>query len=135
MKPGDRLGPIERAPDAVDLFLYSAAVWVPHRIHYDLEHARAEGHAGLVVPGPLQAAYLARLADDFARGRGGRLRSMSVRHVGTAVAGTPLRCAGEVVEVAGGRATCELWVERAAGGERTTEGTAVLELSGQAPLR
>lgn len=133
MNPGDELGPVDRTPDAVDLFLYAAAVWLPHRIHYDLEYARSEGHTGLVVPGPLQAAYLAQLANAAARAEGGRLLSLRFRHVGSAVAGDRLRSGGRVVSLDAGRAVCDLWVEREAGG-RTTEGQAVLQLDPQLPL-
>lgn len=135
MKVGDEIGTLEQAPDAVDLFLYSAAAWAPHRIHYDLDYARSEGHAGLVVHGPLQAAYLARLASEFAATHGCRVRSLRFRHVGALLAGTRVVCRGRVTAIAGPVVTCELWVERAETGERTTEGSAVLEPSAQAPLR
>jgi len=52
--------------DPVLLFRYSAITFNGHRIHYDRDHAiKAEGYAGLVVHGPLQATmmleYAARL--------------------------------------------------------------------------
>jgi 3-methylfumaryl-CoA hydratase len=52
--------------DPVLLFRYSAITFNGHRIHYDRDHAiTAEGYAGLVVHGPLQATmmleYAARL--------------------------------------------------------------------------
>ncbi len=54
------------------LFRYSAMTFNAHRIHYDRDYAReAEGYAGLVVHGPLQATLLmnlaARLAGPFKR--------------------------------------------------------------------
>lgn len=46
-------------PDAVQLFLFSAATANAHRIHYDLAYAQGEeGYPGLVVHGPLVAAQL-----------------------------------------------------------------------------
>ncbi len=45
--------------DPVTLFLFSAATANPHRIHYDLDFARSEGHPGLVVHGPLQVLLMA----------------------------------------------------------------------------
>ena len=36
-----------------------------HRIHYDLQYARAEGYPGLVVHGPLQALLMAELARSW----------------------------------------------------------------------
>jgi len=54
------------------LFRYSAMTFNAHRIHYDRDYTReAEGYAGLVVHGPLQATLLmnlaARLAGPFKR--------------------------------------------------------------------
>ncbi len=52
------------------LFRYSALTFNGHRIHYDLPYARdAEGYAGLVVHGPLQATWMLHLA----QGRMGRV--------------------------------------------------------------
>lgn len=46
-------------PDALQLFLFSAATANAHRIHYDLPYAHgAEAYPGLVVHGPLVAAQL-----------------------------------------------------------------------------
>ena len=47
------------ACDPVLLFRYSALTFNGHRIHYDADYARQEeGHAGLVVHGPLLATLL-----------------------------------------------------------------------------
>jgi 3-methylfumaryl-CoA hydratase len=48
--------------DPVLLFRFSALSYNAHRIHYDLQYARAEGYPGLVVHGPLQALLMAELA-------------------------------------------------------------------------
>jgi 3-methylfumaryl-CoA hydratase len=51
------------APNAVDLFRYSAATYNGHRIHYDQAYATSEeGYPGLVVHGPFTAAKLFDLA-------------------------------------------------------------------------
>ena len=136
MRVGDILGPVERTPDSVALFLYSAAVWLPHRIHFDLEQARSEGHAGLVIHGPLQGAYLSQMCAKFARTKGATVTTIRFRHLVTAVAGTTLRCGGAVVEVGDREAACELWVERVIDGVRTTEGSARLRLQdgGESPV-
>lgn len=108
---GMALGPLTRAPDAIDLFLYSAAVWLPHRIHYDEPYTtEVEGHPGLLVQGPLQGVYLAQLlATTF--GAGAELRSLRFRHQAPVYAGQTLTCRGQVTAVDGGRVTCELWTE------------------------
>lgn len=41
------------------LFRFSALTYNAHRIHYDRDWARHEGHADLVIHGPLQALLLA----------------------------------------------------------------------------
>ena len=49
--------------DPVLLFRYSAITFNGHRIHYDRDHAiKAEGFAGLVVHGPLQATMMLEFA-------------------------------------------------------------------------
>lgn len=69
-KAGDAAMPVEAAPDAhdwardvapdaVQLFRYSALTFNSHRIHYDRRYATdVEGYAGLVVHGPLIATLL-----------------------------------------------------------------------------
>ena len=73
-------------PDERQLFLFSAATRNPHRIHYDLPYARGEGHAGLLVHGPLQRAQMARWLTDWA-GPAGRLQRLSLQHRRPAVLG------------------------------------------------
>jgi hydroxyacyl-ACP dehydratase HTD2-like protein with hotdog domain len=73
-------------PTEVDLFMFCAAVWNTHRIHFDRDFARAEGYRDLVVPGPMQSARLGQMVGDFAAAHDGRLATMSVRHR------TPLYC-------------------------------------------
>lgn len=52
--------------DPVLLFRYSALTFNGHRIHYDRNHAvHAEGYAGLVVHGPLQATLMLEFAANL----------------------------------------------------------------------
>jgi 3-methylfumaryl-CoA hydratase len=52
----------ELAPDAVQLFRYSALTFNGHRIHYDRDYVtREEGYPGLIVHGPLIATLLVDL--------------------------------------------------------------------------
>ena len=54
---GDLVWRVEASP--VLLFRFSAITFNGHRIHYDLRHAtETEGLTGLLVHGPLQAAFL-----------------------------------------------------------------------------
>jgi len=78
----------EVLPDAVLLFRYSALTGNGHRIHYDHPYAVAEeGYPGLVVHGPLQATWLALLAEDAA---GRPLASFGFRGRRAAIGGQPL---------------------------------------------
>lgn len=118
---------VVRTPDAVDLFLFSAASWLIHRIHYDLpfttEH---DGHPGLLVHGPLQGTYLVQAAQQ-ALGGDARLRSISYRHLAPAYLGDTLECGGTVTDGEGGTVTAELWI-RKSDGTITTTGTGVFEV-------
>ena len=43
----------------VSLFCYNAAIWNPHRIHYDEKYTKeVEGHPAIVIDGPLQGDWL-----------------------------------------------------------------------------
>lgn len=118
---GMALGPLTRAPDALDLFLYSAAVWLPHRIHYDEPYTtEVEGHPALLVQGPLQGVYLAQLL-DHSFGDAVQLRRLRFRHQAPVHVGQTLVCRGVVttVDAAARTVACELWTE-VEGGRRAT---------------
>ncbi len=129
MKVGDEVPVVGRAPDAIDLFMFSASSWLIHRIHYDLpfttEH---EGHPGLLVHGPLQGTYMIQSVTHWL-GRSAKLAETSYRHLAPAYLGDELQCGGSVTEVDGDRVTFELWV-RKADGTVTTKGTATFEVRG-----
>jgi hydroxyacyl-ACP dehydratase HTD2-like protein with hotdog domain len=86
-------------PTEIDLFMFCAATWNTHRIHFDRDYARAEGYRDLVVPGPLQSARLAQLLADFAGAHDGRLHSMSVRHHTSLYCNEPIDLRADLVEV------------------------------------
>lgn len=119
---------VNRTPDAVDLFLFSASSWLIHRIHYDLpfttEH---DGHPGLLIHGPLQGTYMVQAAQQ-ALGPKARLKSITYKHLAPAYLGDSLDCGGSITETDGSRVTTELWI-RKADGTVTTTGTAVFEVA------
>jgi len=79
---------LRRAFGEVALFRYSALTFNGHRIHYDREYARTvEGHAGLVVHGPLLAQVLMLIAHDALPGG---LRRFAFRATAPAVDGEEL---------------------------------------------
>ena len=53
-------------PTNVSLFLYNAAIWNPHRIHYDAPYATGvEQHPGIVIDGPLQGDWLSQIVLEW----------------------------------------------------------------------
>lgn len=127
---GDAVPVLERTPDAVDLFRFSAAAWLIHRIHYDLPFTTDhDGHPGLLVHGPLQGTYLIQCVQWWL-GPSAKLRSISYRHSRPAYAGDQLQCGGTVTAVdrEAGTFEVDLWVRRPADEQVTTSGSAVFTL-------
>lgn len=73
-------------PDDLMLFQYSALGFNTHRIHFDRDHARVEGHPDLVVNGGLASL----LATEFLRELGLRPASMTARHMAPLYVNRPL---------------------------------------------
>lgn len=98
IEAGDTIVSDRVTPDTLDLFMYSAATWITHRTHFEREFALGEGHAGVLVHGPLQGAYVIERLHDWAAARGGRLVSLDFRHLSPAVAGTELEVSARLRE-------------------------------------
>lgn len=99
LRPGHRLEEVVHEPDEVDLFMFSASLWLPHRIHYDRDYARLEGHRDLVVHGPLQGAYLTQMVANWAEPLGGSISTVRYRHSAPSYVGDRLRCSAEIAAV------------------------------------
>jgi 3-methylfumaryl-CoA hydratase len=130
VKPGDALPERARETDIVQSFFYNAALWNAHRIHYELDYAtKAEGYAGLVVPGPLLGDWLGQCAEDWA-GEGGRVVKLSYSNRLAALVGEALVAGGEVqsVDVAAREVELSLWIKNARG-EVVTPGSARVRLA------
>ena len=109
----------------LELFLFSAAGWHPHRIHYDHPYATGvEGHDALVVHGPLQAVHAVDALLDAFDGLDVpvTVRSLTYRHHALLTVGQEavVKARSEPVDEDGSSATFEVWMERAGDGERTT---------------
>ena len=113
----------------VELFQFSAVGWHAHRVHFDQRYTtEVEGHADLLVHGPLQAVHLVQWLLRVL-GDGAVVRSVSYRHLGVLHVGVPAVIGGRVVDVhADGTATVELWMRRGDDDTRTTTATAVVAL-------
>jgi hydroxyacyl-ACP dehydratase HTD2-like protein with hotdog domain len=78
-------------PDKISLFMYCAAIWAVHRIHWDTLYARSEGLPEAILPGWMVSSYLAELATMRAPS-GMRLGKINVRYKGMAYPGDTLSC-------------------------------------------
>jgi hydroxyacyl-ACP dehydratase HTD2-like protein with hotdog domain len=75
----------------ISLFMFSAAIWAVHRIHWDTPYAQFEGLPLPVVPGWMVSCYFAQLAEMKAAA-GQRLKRLSVRYKGMVHPGDTLTC-------------------------------------------
>ncbi len=125
---GDRLPERRRRCDIVQSFLYNAALWNAHRIHYELDYARdVEGYPGLVVPGPLLGDWLGQLVDDWVAGSSAELVRLEYTNRLAAYVGDEVVVSGEVSAVQDGAVSLELSVINAEG-DVITPGRAVIRL-------
>jgi len=124
---GTEVPPIVRTPTTADLFQFSAAAWLLHRIHYDLpfttEH---DGHPGLLIHGPLQGTYLLQ-AVQWWLGPETRPVRVAYRHSAPAYLGDTLECGGTVTAISIETFDVELWA-RKPDGTVTTSGQATFVL-------
>jgi hydroxyacyl-ACP dehydratase HTD2-like protein with hotdog domain len=95
---GDQLPVMGKSATEAQLFLYSAASFNPHRIHYDHAYAEFEGHADILVHGPLQGSWLTQFLTDWA-GPQGRLLSVDWQNRASAFPNQDLEFHGTVTAV------------------------------------
>jgi len=110
VKPGDLLPPMVKNASRAQLFLFSAATNNAHRIHYDREYAQSEGHADLLVHGPLQGAWLHQFVANWAGPRA-RVLALSWQNRGRAYPERNLTFRGRVSAVRGDEVLLEVWEE------------------------
>ena len=126
VKPGDTLPPLVKSASRAQLFLFSAATHNPHRIHYDRDYAKLEGHPDILVHGPLQGAWLHEFVSGFAGPRG-RVLSLAFKNRGPAFPERALTFRGRVTAVDDDLVTLEVWEEDDTGAV-LTPGTACVRL-------
>ena len=125
---GDRLDEQRRETGIVQQFLYNAALWNAHRIHYEARWAKeVEGYPDLVVAGPLLGDWLAQCVLLWL-GLRGRLVSIEYSNRQAAYVGETLTVGGLVaaIDPASRQVTLDVAV-RNGDGEVVTPGTAVVE--------
>jgi hydroxyacyl-ACP dehydratase HTD2-like protein with hotdog domain len=117
INPGDLLPETEHPTDTKQQFLYNAALWNAHRIHFDYQYAtEVEGYPGLVMAGPLMGEWLTQNVNDWL-GDDGRIVSFEFSNRQAAYVGEVLRSGGKVVstEPDEGTAVLEVFVSNEAG--------------------
>lgn len=125
---GDVLPVMTKNASRAQLFLYSAASFNPHRIHYDRDYAAIEGHRDVLVHGPLQGSWLTQYLTDWI-GPLGRLLGVSWQNRASAFPEQDLEFHGRItaVDAATGRVELEVW-EQTADGRTLMPATAVVNL-------
>jgi hydroxyacyl-ACP dehydratase HTD2-like protein with hotdog domain len=118
---GDLLPPLTHTVTPFQLFRYSAVTWNPHRIHFDAQHAREEGHAGLALHSHLRAALALRAVTE-GLGPGWRIATVSYRLRRPMYAPVELTYTARVASIDDDRLTLEL-IEENPSGEVGFEGT------------
>ena len=84
-------------PSNVSLFLYNAAIWNPHRIHYDETYTKGfEGHPKLVIDGPLMGDWMAQCVSNWLKEQG-KICEFGYRNIQTAYLGDTLTSGGKVL--------------------------------------
>lgn len=129
IKVGDAIPVQARTFTTVDLVSYGAATWDWHRLHYDIEYARAMKLPNVIVDGQAYGAVFAKAVLDWAGPRA-FVRRMSLKFRSMAFAGDPLRVEGEVSAIEAGADPLVTIAQRLKCGDRLiAEATTVLRLA------
>jgi hydroxyacyl-ACP dehydratase HTD2-like protein with hotdog domain len=114
IEEGMEVPSLVKRPSAMQLFMFSAATWNRHLIHYNAEYALRDGLKNVAVHRALIGGFLAQMLTEWV-GQAGRIRSIDWSVRGSAALDEPLVVRGIVV----GRRTesgarlieCEVWAE------------------------
>ena len=83
----------------VSLFCYNAAIWNPHRIHYDEKYTKEiERHPEIVIDGPLQGDWLNQTVTNWIRDDGSLLE-FSYSNRRASYLGETLHAGGEITSI------------------------------------
>ena len=83
----------------VSLFCYNAAIWNPHRIHYDEKYTKeVEHHPEIVIDGPLQGDWLSQTVTNWIRDDGSLLE-FSYSNRRASYLGETLCAGGEITSI------------------------------------
>ncbi|MET0370107.1 MAG: MaoC family dehydratase N-terminal domain-containing protein [Sphingobium sp.] len=90
-------------PDMIQSFLFNAAIWAVHRIHWDIPYARSEGLPSTLIVGWNLANFMARLGKKVAPA-GKRLNRIDLSYRAIAHPGDILTCTAGAADEDGFRA-------------------------------
>nr|WP_310523558.1 hypothetical protein [Polymorphobacter sp.] len=128
LKPGDELPGRDYKPDNVQNFMYSAAIWNAHRIHFDASYAtEVEGYPGIVMSGPMLGDWLTQCVIEWLDGKG-RIAHFEYSNRKAAYIGETVTSGGSVLSVDRSNATAklEIFIKNEAG-DVITPGTAIVQ--------
>ena len=109
----------------VSLFLYNAAIWNPHRIHYDEPYTtNVENHPGVVIDGPLQGDWLNQVVVNWI-GDSATLTSFNYSNRRASYLGETLTSGGAItaIDTESGAVDLEMFIKNE-DGDVITPGTA-----------
>ena len=99
LKEGQKLPIRTHTATHVSLFCYNAAVWNPHRIHYDQHYTtEVERHPGIVIDGPLQGDWISQVVLNWI-GNDAELTQFSYANRQAAYLGETLTSGGSVTVI------------------------------------
>ena len=114
----------------VSLFCYNAAIWNPHRIHYDETYTtEVEKHPKIVIDGPLQGDWLSQIVVNWV-GEDAELLKFDYSNRRASYLGETLKSGGKVLKVdqKTGLVEVELFLKNE-DGEITSPGSATVRFS------
>ena len=127
---GSELPTLVKHPTPMQLAMWAGASGDFNPIHYDKDYALEQGLPGIIVHGPLIAAFLAQLITEWI-GEEGTFKKLKTSKRGMMLPREDLLLKGKVtkkyVENGENYVECEIWAENPRG-ERPVPGMAVVTL-------
>ena len=127
---GQELPEREFTATNVSLFCYNAAIWNPHRIHYDETYTtEVEKHPKIVIDGPLQGDWLSQIVVNWV-GEEAELLKFDYSNRRASYLGETLKSGGKVLKVdqKTGLVEVELFLKNE-DGEITSPGSATVRFN------
>lgn len=108
----DILPDLHVTPTVTQVFMFSAATWNRHHIHFSRDAALSEGHPQVAIQRALLGSLMARQVTTWL-GDKGFIRRISWKVVRSAYPGAPLTCTGVIsngLPELNSEITCELQI-------------------------